>query len=58
MGTVLNPTIRMVNQTCSRPFRCHGLGLSPLLAPYPQLLPDPSNAADPYTHTLLFELML
>jgi hypothetical protein len=35
-----------------------GLELSLLLAPYPQLLPDPSDPADPYTHPLVFELML
>ena len=35
-----------------------GLELSLLLAPDPQLLPDPSDPADPYAHPLGFELML
>jgi hypothetical protein len=35
-----------------------GPELSLLLAPYPQLLPDPSNPADPYLYTLFFEFML
>jgi hypothetical protein len=42
----------------SMPGICGGLELSPLLAPYPQLLPNPSDPADPYLHTLFFELML
>src|SRR4030043_776970 len=35
-----------------------GLELSLLRAPYPQLLPNPSDPADPYLHPLFFKLML
>src|SRR4030042_909425 len=37
---------------------CGRLELPLLLAPYPQLYPDPSDPADPYLHTLVFKLML
>jgi len=34
------------------------LELPPLLTPDPELLPDPSDPADPYTHSMVFEIML